>query len=50
MSNLRVYFAADNLATFSKFPGLDPERVATNTRYVSHPQNRVLTFGVRAVF
>jgi hypothetical protein len=50
MSSLRLYFAADNLATFSKFPGLDPERIVTNTRYVSHPQNRVLSFGVRAVF
>lgn len=50
MSSLRVYFAGDNLATFSKFPGLDPERVATNTRYVTHPQNRVISFGVKAVF
>ncbi|MBN9298040.1 MAG: TonB-dependent receptor [Filimonas sp.] len=50
MSNLRVYFAGDNLLTFSKFPGLDPERVATNTRYVTHPQNRVFSFGVKAVF
>jgi hypothetical protein len=50
MSSLRVYFAGDNLLTFSKFPGLDPERVATNTRYVTHPQNRVFSFGVKAVF
>lgn len=50
MSSLRLFFAADNLATFSKFPGLDPERVVTNTRYVTHPQNRVLTFGARATF
>jgi TonB-linked SusC/RagA family outer membrane protein len=50
MSSLRVYFAADNLATFSKFPGLDPERIVTNTRYVTHPQNRVLSFGARVMF
>jgi len=50
MSSLRVYFAGDNLLTFSKFPGLDPERIATNTRYVTHPQNRVFSFGVKAVF
>ncbi|HSC39208.1 MAG TPA: TonB-dependent receptor, partial [Chitinophagaceae bacterium] len=50
MSSLRVYFAGDNLLTFSKFPGLDPERIATNTRYVTHPQNQVFSFGVKAVF
>jgi hypothetical protein len=50
MSSLRVYFAGDNLATFSKFPGLDPERVASNTRFVVHPQNQVFSFGVKAVF
>jgi TonB-linked SusC/RagA family outer membrane protein len=50
MSSLRVYFAGDNLATFTKFKGLDPERVSSNTRFVSHPQNQVFSFGVRAVF
>jgi hypothetical protein len=50
MSSLRVYFAGDNLATFTKFPGLDPERVASNTRFVVHPQNQVFSFGVKAVF
>jgi hypothetical protein len=52
LSSLRLYFAADNLATFSKFPGLDPERINSNsnTRFVTHPQNQVFAFGVRAVF
>ena len=50
MTSLRIYFAGDNLATFTKFPGLDPERVATNTRFVVHPQNQVFSFGVKAVF
>ena len=50
MSSLRLYFAADNLLTFTKFPGLDPERVVTNSRYVAHPQNKVFSFGVKAVF
>ena len=50
MSSLRVYFAGDNLATFTKFKGLDPERVASNTRFVVHPQNQVFSFGVKAVF
>lgn len=50
MSSLRVYFAGDNLVTFSKFPGLDPERVASNPRFVIHPQNKVFSFGVKAIF
>ncbi len=50
MSSLRVYFAGDNLHTFTKFPGLDPERVASNTRFVVHPQDQVFSFGVKAVF
>jgi len=52
MSSLRIYAAGDNLVTFSKFKGLDPERVPSsgNTRYAVHPQNQVFSFGVRAVF
>jgi TonB-linked SusC/RagA family outer membrane protein len=52
MSSLRVYFAGDNLYTFTKFPGLDPERAVEsgNVRFVVHPQNQVFTFGVKATF
>jgi TonB-linked SusC/RagA family outer membrane protein len=50
MSALRIYFSGENLFTFTKFPGLDPERIATNTRYVTHPQNKTFNFGVRATF
>jgi hypothetical protein len=50
LQNLRIYVAGDNLFTFTKFPGLDPERVATNTRYVTHPQNKVFNFGARVTF
>jgi hypothetical protein len=52
MSSLRVFASGDNLATFTKFKGLDPERVpsSSNTRYVVHPQNQVFSFGVKAVF
>jgi hypothetical protein len=54
MKSLRVYFDADNLVTFSKFPGLDPERVntssSTGTRYVSYPQNKIYTFGAMVKF
>lgn len=50
MSAIRLYFSGENLFTFTKFPGLDPERIATNTRYVTHPQNKTYNFGVRATF
>jgi TonB-linked SusC/RagA family outer membrane protein len=52
MSSLRIYFAGDNLVTFTKFPGLDPERALGNgnVRFVVHPQNQVFSFGVKAVF
>jgi hypothetical protein len=52
MSSLRIYFAGDNLLTFTKFPGLDPERAVGNgnVRFVVHPQNQVFSFGVKAVF
>ncbi|RAJ29112.1 SusC/RagA family TonB-linked outer membrane protein [Pedobacter cryoconitis] len=50
MSAFRIYFAGENLFTFTKFPGLDPERVASNTRYLTHPQNKIYNFGVRATF
>jgi hypothetical protein len=56
ISSLRIYFAADNLVTFSKFPGLDPERGvsssggATSGRYVTHPQNKVFAFGASITF
>ncbi|MCD8167445.1 MAG: SusC/RagA family TonB-linked outer membrane protein [Bacteroides sp.] len=49
VQNLRVYFSADNLVTFTKFfQGLDPERTtSSNARAAIYPQNRVLTFGVK---
>lgn len=56
ISGLRVYFAGDNLLTFSKFPGLDPERGvsseegAVSGRYVTHPQNKVFAFGASITF
>jgi TonB-linked SusC/RagA family outer membrane protein len=50
MNNLRLYISGENLVTFSKFPGLDPERIVGNNRYITHPQNKVFNFGVRAGF
>jgi hypothetical protein len=50
LSRLRIYFAGDNLLTFTKFEGLDPERYVTNTRFVSYPQNKVISFGCNIEF
>jgi TonB-linked SusC/RagA family outer membrane protein len=44
MKSLRFYFAADNVFTASKYPGLDPERTGDG-RYVTYPQLRTFTFG-----
>jgi hypothetical protein len=49
MSKLRVYFAGDNLLTFTKYPGLDPERAGSGT-FVSYPQNKVISFGLNVNF
>lgn len=51
MSTLRIYFAADNLFLFTKFPELDPERTPTaSANFASYPQNKIISFGVRAKF
>jgi len=42
--SFRLYVAADNVFTISKFPGLDPERVGDGN-YTTYPQNRTVTFG-----
>ncbi len=42
--SLRIYFAADNVFTVSKFPGIDPEWTSDGN-YVTYPQLRTFTFG-----
>ncbi|MEO5998313.1 MAG: TonB-dependent receptor [Chitinophagaceae bacterium] len=49
MKSARVYFAADNVLTASKFPGLDPERTSGGN-YVVYPQVRTFTFGATVQF
>jgi TonB-linked SusC/RagA family outer membrane protein len=49
VKSVRFYFDGDNLFTFSKYPGLDPERVG-NGNYVNYPQNKVYTFGAMVNF
>ncbi|WP_225444112.1 SusC/RagA family TonB-linked outer membrane protein [Echinicola arenosa] len=46
INKLRVYFSGDNLATFTQYPGLDPER-GGNGNFVNYPQNRIYSFGLQ---
>ena len=49
MSRVRIYFSGDNLVTFTKFYGLDPER-ETDGRAAQYPQNKICSFGVNVEF
>lgn len=49
MSRVRVYFSGDNLLTFTKFKGLDPER-DVDGRAAQYPQNRICSFGLNVEF
>lgn len=44
--NVRVYFSGDNLATFTKWPGSDPEKANTGW-FEAYPQITSYTFGLR---
>ena len=47
LQKVRFYFSGDNLLTFTKYEGLDPERDGTLTQY---PQNRICSIGVDVEF
>lgn len=49
MSRVRVYFSGDNLATITKYKGLDPER-EDDGRDALYPQNRICSFGLNVEF
>lgn len=49
IQNLRVFFSGDNLLTFTKYAGLDPERSGSGT-FVAYPQNKVFSFGINVEF
>ncbi|MCU7547971.1 TonB-dependent receptor [Chitinophagaceae bacterium LB-8] len=49
MKSARIYFSADNVKTFSKYPGLDPER-GGDGNYVTYPQIRTFIFGANVQF
>jgi TonB-linked SusC/RagA family outer membrane protein len=48
--SLRIYAVGDNLFMFSKYPGLDPERVSVSGTYVTYPQIKTVTFGASIQF
>jgi len=57
MTKLRVYFSADNLATFTKFSGMDPEVSLSTTQYnhagmysVNYPVGRTFQGGLEISF
>lgn len=52
LSYMRVFVAADNFLTFTKFPGVDPEKPQDGgwTGFASYPQNKTFSFGVSAKF
>lgn len=46
LEGLRVYVSGDNLLTFTKYPGADPEK-ADNGWFTSYPQITIYTFGIK---
>lgn len=57
MTRCRIYFTADNLATFTKFAGMDPEVNSTTTQYnlagmysVAYPTGHTFQGGVEVSF
>ena len=49
LTNLRVYAQGQNLLTFTKFSGLDPEGV-NNMYQAQYPSTRQFTFGLEVSF
>ena len=57
LSRLKIYFTAENLATFSNYSGYDPEvnafgssNLAQGVDYGTYPQTKNFIFGVNASF
>lgn len=49
INRVRIYFSGDNLLTFTKFKGLDPER-SGDGRFAQYPQNKIISFGLNVEF
>lgn len=50
LKSIRVYFSGDNLLTFTKYKGLDPERAGGCGNYLTYPQTRSYSFGANIKF
>ena len=50
LQDLSIYVSGDNLFTFTKFPGIDPEMAGSNNRAAQYPQVRILNAGVKLKF
>lgn len=50
LSNLRVYYSGDNVLTFSKLDGFDPERVDNIGTLANYPQNKIHSLGLTVNF
>ncbi len=49
INRLRIYATANNLLTFTKYTGYDPE-VGSGIDYGNYPQSRTITFGINVDF
>lgn len=49
MEKVRLYFSGDNLLTFTKYEGLDPERKGDGVS-TQYPQNRICSVGINVEF
>ena len=49
MKNLRLYVSGDNLATITKYPAADPERIGSG-QFQTYPQLRTYTIGLNVKF
>jgi len=47
MKEAQIYFSGDNVLTFTKFPGSDPERTSQNVALSIYPNLRTLAFGIK---
>lgn len=45
-----VYVSGDNILTFTKFPGIDPELPSQSTRGSAYPQVTILNLGLKVKF
>ena len=48
LKKFRIYIQAENLLTFYKHKGMDPEQALDGTTYYRYPAMRTITFGLQA--